>query len=109
MPDGRGDLQIYKVPLPFRHMRVAYQGVPGARLEEIKRVYSHPQALAQAEEFLSSLGVEVIPVHDTAGAARMVAEAGEPDQAAVASVRAGSLQGLAVLAERIQTYPDNFT
>ena len=97
---------VGEVVVPVDH---ALLGLPGARLEDIKRVYSHPQALAQAEEFLSSLRVEVVPVHDTAGAARMVAEAGRTDQAAVASVRAGSLQGLAVLAERIQTYPDNFT
>jgi prephenate dehydratase len=53
--------------------------------------------------------VEVVPVHDTAGAARMVAEAGRREDAAVASVEAGTRRGLSVLAERIQTYPDNFT
>ncbi|MGQ0669962.1 MAG: prephenate dehydratase [Actinomycetota bacterium] len=82
---------------------------PGARLEDIRRVYSHWQALAQSEDFLSSLRVEMVPVHDTAGAARMVAEAGRIDEGAVASVDAGARVGLAVLAERIQTYPDNFT
>jgi prephenate dehydratase len=82
---------------------------PGARLEGIRRVYSHWQALAQSEDFLASLGVETVAVHDTAGAARMVAEAARQDQAAVASVEAGSRLGLAVLAERIQTHPDNFT
>lgn len=81
----------------------------GARLEQVKRVYSHWQALAQAEDFLSSLRVETVAVHDTAGAARMVAEHGRLDEAAVASVEAGARLGLAVLAERIQTYPDNFT
>jgi prephenate dehydratase len=82
---------------------------PGARLEGIRRVYSHWQALAQCEEFLASLHVEMHPVHDTAGAARMVAERGDPREAAVASVEAGTKFGLVVLAERIQTYPDNFT
>ncbi len=82
---------------------------PGARLEDIRKVYSHWQALAQSEDFLSTLRVEMVPVHDTAGAARMVAEAGRTDEGAVASVEAGTKLGLAVLAERIQTYPDNFT
>ncbi len=53
--------------------------------------------------------IEPVPVHDTAGAARMVAEAGRLDEAAIASVEAANRLGLIVLAERIQTYPDNFT
>ena len=81
----------------------------GAKLEQIRRVYSHWQALAQSEDFLASLGVETVAVHDTAGAARMVAARSRTDEAAVASVKAGARLGLAVLAERIQTHPDNFT
>ncbi len=87
----------------------ALLGLPGARLEDVRRVYSHWQALAQSEDFLSALRVETVPVHDTAGAARLVAQGGRLDEAAVASVDAGVRQGLTVLAERIQTYPDNFT
>ncbi|HLB62420.1 MAG TPA: prephenate dehydratase [Actinomycetota bacterium] len=82
---------------------------PGARLEAIKRVYSHWQALAQSEEFLAALHVEMHPVHDTAAAARMVAERGDAEEAAVASVEAGQRLGLIILAEHIQTHPDNFT
>jgi prephenate dehydratase len=87
----------------------ALVAVRGARLEGIRRVYSHWQALAQSEEFLASLRVEMHPVHDTAGAARIVAERNDPQEAAVASVDAGTKFGLKVLAERIQTYPENFT
>ena len=87
----------------------ALLAVRGARLEGLRRVYSHWQALAQSEEFLASLRVEMHPVHDTAGAARMIAEREDPVEGAVASVEAGSRFGLKVLAERIQTYPDNFT
>jgi len=82
---------------------------PGARLEGIVRAYSHWQALAQSEDFLAVHHIEPVPVHDTAGAARLVAEGGRTDEAAVASVEAAAKFGLAVLAERIQTYPDNFT
>ena len=50
-----------------------------------------------------------MPVHDTAGAARMIAESGSREDAAIASVEAGVNLGLAVLAERIQTEKENFT
>jgi prephenate dehydratase len=81
----------------------------GARLEGITRAYSHWQALAQCEEFLTAHRIDPVPVHDTAGGARTVAERGALDEAAVASVEAGGRYGLTVLAEHIQTYPDNFT
>lgn len=87
----------------------ALLGVPGARLEQVRRARSHWQALAQCEEFLSSMRIEPLPVHDTAGAARIVAELGDPEEAAIASVEAARISGLAVLAERIQTEKENFT
>ena len=82
---------------------------PGARLEGIERAYSHWQALAQCEEFLTSRRIDPVPVHDTAGGARIVAERARTEEAAIASVEAGTRLGLTVLAEHIQTYPDNFT
>lgn len=87
----------------------ALLGVPGARLEEVRRAHSHWQALAQAEEFLATLRIEPVPAHDTAGAARLVAERGSREDAAIASVDAGGRAGLSVLAERIQTEKENLT
>ena len=87
----------------------ALLGPPGARLEGVRRALSHWQALAQCEEFLATHHIDPVPVHDTAGGARMVAESGNVEDAAIASVEAGTNLGLAVLAEHIQTYPDNFT
>lgn len=87
----------------------ALLGLPGARLEGVRRAYSHWQALAQCEEFLTSHRIDPVPVHDTAGGGRLVAEGGRMDEAAIASVEAGTRLGLAVLAEHIQTHPDNFT
>lgn len=95
-----------EVVVPVDH---ALLGKPGSKLEHIHWVFSHPQALAQCDEFLTELGVDRVPVFDTAGAARRLAEEGEPEDAAIASVRAADLHGLVVLAERIQTYKDNFT
>lgn len=87
----------------------ALLGVPGARLENVRRARSHWQALAQCEDFLSAMRIEPVPEHDTAGAARKVAEAGDPKDGAIASVDAAGLAGLIVLAERIQTEKENFT
>jgi prephenate dehydratase len=87
----------------------ALLAVAGSRLESIERAYSHWQALAQCEEFLTAHHIDPVPVHDTAGGARMVLERGRSDEAAIASVDAGRRLGLTVLAEHIQTYPDNFT
>jgi prephenate dehydratase len=53
--------------------------------------------------------IEPVPVHDTSGAARLIAERGDPTEAAIASVDAGVRSGLAVLAERIQTEKENLT
>ena len=97
---------VGEVVIRVDHALLAPQG---ARLEGIERAYSHWQALAQCEEFLTTHRIDPVPVHDTAGGARMVAERARSDEAAIASVQAGANLGLAVLAEHIQTYPDNFT
>jgi prephenate dehydratase len=87
----------------------ALLAVPGTELRGVRRVFSHPQALAQCEEFLSQMNVEAVPALDTAGAAKQIADEGRTDQAAVAGRRAAELYGLAILAEGIQTYPQNYT
>ncbi|GLT83287.1 hypothetical protein SLE2022_015840 [Rubroshorea leprosula] len=84
-------------------------GLPGVRKEELKRVLSHPNALAQCEMTLNKLGVIRINADDTAGAAQMVALGGEPDIGAVASSQAAEIYGLDILAEKIQDCKDNFT
>jgi prephenate dehydratase len=84
--------------------------LPGATLGGLKRVYSHPQGIAQCERFLRTLqGVEVIATYDTAGSAKMVADAGATDAAAIASARAGEVFGLTPLASSIQDFDDNIT
>lgn len=90
-------------------VRHALHGIPGARLEDVKEVRSHPQALAQAEHVLLRLGLEAVPTHDTAGAVRQVAEAGDPTVAALAPPRAGAAHGLDVLLEHVLDREDNTT
>ncbi len=83
--------------------------LPGSAIDELVEVMSHPQAIAQSEEFLSALEVTVRAEYNTAGAAKRIAEQRLERTAAIASRRAAELYGLEVLAERIQTYPDNYT
>lgn len=83
--------------------------LPGTPLDEVAEVTSHPQAVAQCEEFLAGLGATVRAEYNTAGAAKRIAEQRLERTAAIASSRAAELYGLEVLAERIQTYPDNST
>ena len=83
--------------------------LPGSGLDELREVTSHPQALAQCEGFLHALGAAVRAEYNTAGAAKRIADERLEGVAAIASRRAAELYGLEVLAERIQTYPDNST
>ena len=84
--------------------------LPGIELGQIKRVFSHPQALAQCEMFLQTLpGIEIVATYDTAGSARMIRDGGLKDTAAIASARAAELFGLASLRTGIQDYADNIT
>jgi prephenate dehydratase len=84
-------------------------GVPGSRLEEIRIARSHPQALAQVEDFLREHRIQPEVAFDTAGAAAEVAEAKDRTVAAVASRRAAERYGLDVLEDSIETSTDNFT
>jgi prephenate dehydratase len=90
-------------------VRHALLGVPGATLDGIKEVRSHPEALAQAEEQLLTLGVEAVPWHDTAGAVREVATGGDPGVAALAPPEAGPPHGLVVLSEDVMDRDHNTT
>ncbi len=82
---------------------------PGVKLDTIKRVYSHPQALAQCQVFLKHLNCELIPTYDTAGSVKMIKEKGITDGGAVASARAAELYKMKTIAKEIEDNPNNFT
>lgn len=85
-------------------------GVPGARLENIRSVESHPVALAQCERFFASHpGIKRIVAEDTAGSARAVIDSGDKTRAAIASRRAADVYGGTVLAENLEDDRANFT
>lgn len=77
----------------------------------IRKVYSHPQALAQCEDFLSKemSHCQIIPVYDTAGSVKMIKELKKNNVAAIASGWAAKLYDLKILREGIQDNKDNYT
>jgi prephenate dehydratase len=83
--------------------------LPGTTLVDVERVYSHIQALGQAERFLRRGGWQLLTTYNTAGAGRFVLEQGDRSAAAVLSKRAAGVFGLDVLARSIQDVPDNRT
>ena len=82
---------------------------PGRHIDDLTEVISHPQAVAQCEEFIGALEVKIRAEYDTAGAAKRIVDDKLEHTGAIASRRAAELYGLEVLAEKIQTYPDNYT
>jgi prephenate dehydratase len=90
-------------------VRLALLALPGQTIEDITRVVSHPQALAQSEAFLRARSWSVESSYNTAGAAKQIADRSERGTAAVASPRVASLYGLAVLADDVQSGSDNRT
>jgi prephenate dehydratase len=102
----RGVRIVGEVSVP---VRLALLALPGQALEGIDRVYSHAQALVQADAFLQSRPWEVMTTYNTAGAARSIAERHERRAAAVASPRVAALYGLEILADEIQAGEENRT
>lgn len=82
---------------------------PGVRLEDVREVYSHEQALAQCSDAIEELGVRVHVCENTAKAAERVATSDRRDIAALSSRDCASLYGLDVLREDIQNEGSNFT
>ena len=98
---------VGEVELPVVHHLLA---MPGTTLERVRRIYSHPQALAQCDRFLRTLtGVEIIATYDTAGSAKLVADQKMADGAAIASERAAQVFGLTTIKSSIQDYEHNVT
>ena len=94
------------IKLKISHVLLAN---PGVKLENIKKIYSHEQALAQCSEFLKYSGIEVEQAENTATAAKMISENGIMDAAAISTVRCAELYNLDVLSEDIQNSENNYT
>jgi len=90
-------------------VRLCLAALPGERLEAIERVYSHIQALGQADRFLRTRPWTLLTTYNTAGAGKAIVDRRERRAAAVLSPRAAALFGLQVLADGIESVPDNRT
>jgi prephenate dehydratase len=97
---------VGEIVLKVVHCLIA---LPTAKLAGIKKIYSHPQALAQCRGFVLSLQAEPIVSYDTAGSVKMIKEEKLVGAAAVASERAAGIYGLKVLAKGIEDYGRNYT
>jgi prephenate dehydratase len=104
----RYDLTIIgEVKLRIVHCLMANRGVS---LKDIRRVYSHPQALAQCRSYLKRLKkVQPIPAYDTAGSAKLLRDENLTDAGAIASAQAARDYGLKILARSIEDNRANFT
>lgn len=92
------------------HVRHTLVAAKGAKLEDIKEIYSHEQAILQCNDFLGSLkGVKIIPCENTAMAAQKVAESGRNDIAAISSKDCAELYGLGIIKENINDMKNNYT
>lgn len=105
----RYDLTIVgEVQIRIAHHLIA---LPGVNLAGLRRVYSHPQALAQCERSLDELlpRVERVPTYDTAGSVKMLRDQDIRDGAAIASSRAALIYDMAVLRDDLEDDPENYT
>jgi prephenate dehydratase len=84
-------------------------GLPGTTKANIKKVISHPQALAQCDHHLRALGVATEAVYDTAGSVRIVKDKCDPTLAAIASARAAQVYEMSILEDGIEDNPANYT
>jgi len=106
-------LKEHKLPIAGEYkLRVSHclAALPGQTIHDIKEVQSHPIALMQCGDFLSTLpGVKVVEHEDTALAARDISAHNLMGNAAICSVRAAEIYGLNILAKGIETNKRNFT
>lgn len=94
----------------YLRVRLNLLALPGTRIDDLRRVYSHPVALMQCREFFKTWPrIEVLEDTDTALSARDVKDLGDPTRGAVASAVAADLYGLEVLAPGIETNKLNHT
>lgn len=92
------------------HVSHCLIGVPGAGLEDIRSVESHPVALAQCQHFLAANPqMQAIAADDTAGSVHAVMQRGDKTCAAIAGANAAKTYGAHILAERLEDHAENFT
>lgn len=92
--------------LRVEHCLLAPQGT---KINEIKRIHSHPVALGQVRRLIAELGASTVVEYDTAGAAEIIARLNNPEDAAIASSLAGDMHGLVCLRQNVEDEAHNTT
>ena len=98
---------IAEVILPVSHHLI---GPPGARIEQVRTVQSHPVALAQCTRFFEQHPeIKRLVAEDTGGSVREVVRAGDPSRAAIAGRRAAEVYGGTILQSHLEDHRHNYT
>lgn len=98
---------VGEIKVRVRHNLIAHKGV---KLDDIREVHSHPQALAQCDRFIREHGLKPVSAYDTSGAvADLSRDKGALHRAAVASDRAARVWDMEIIREGIETNPNNYT
>jgi arogenate/prephenate dehydratase len=99
---------IGEIQLPIAHQLIA---LPGITLADVKKVYSHPQALAQCEHSITKLLPQAtrISTYDTAGSVKMIKEQNITDGAGLASAWAANIYEMNIIQPDMQDDPENYT
>ena len=101
--------QLHIIAEHFEPVNHCLLAIPGTKVEQLKRVWSHPQALAQCDGNIRALGLEPIAALDTAGSASDLAENPDPELGAIASSLAAELYGLDIVKEGFRDVEGNTT
>ncbi len=105
LPDsGLNIIGEYFLPIHFHLL-----GLKGAKIEDLRSVYSHVHALGQCRKIIKRLGLKAVTTGDTAGSAREVAEWGDSSRASLAPELAAEIYGLDVLARFVEDEDHNTT
>ena len=101
------DLKVCgEIIIRISHCLIAHKGT---KIDQIKTVYSHPQALAQCRKFLEDHKLKAISTFDTAGSVKMIKEGNMLDSAAIASERAAQIYDMTILEKEIEDIKNNST
>jgi 3-deoxy-7-phosphoheptulonate synthase len=96
-----------------QHIRIIHNLIvlPGTKKEDIKKVYSHPQGLAQCDKYIKNelANVQAVPFFDTAGAVAFIKEQNDPSLAAIAGAPAAAFHNMEILEAGIESHPSNYT
>jgi prephenate dehydratase len=103
------DSALHIIGEHFVRVHANLLGVPGARIEDVRRAMSQAPLLGQCRGFLKRHDIEAVTGPDTAGSAEAVARAGDPALGALASELAAEIHGLTVLARHIEDQANNTT